>query len=94
MAQVIEESQTDIIALNEVDKYFSRRSDNADQLTWLSDRLCMRHSFFGPAITFSSKTGSVPGQYGNAVLSRFPIVLVIKTYWVVPQMQHLNYMRT
>ncbi|WP_374018041.1 endonuclease/exonuclease/phosphatase family protein [Paenibacillus thiaminolyticus] len=74
IAQVIEDSQADIIALNEVDKHFSRRSDYADQLTWLSDRLCMRHSFFGPAITFSAKTGSVPGQYGNAVLSRFPIV--------------------
>ncbi|WP_420901980.1 endonuclease/exonuclease/phosphatase family protein [Paenibacillus dendritiformis] len=74
IAQGIEDSQADIIGLNEVDKHFSRRSGYADQLTWLSDRLCMRHSFFGPAISSSSKSGSVPEQYGNAVLSRFPIV--------------------
>ncbi|CAH8770802.1 endonuclease/exonuclease/phosphatase family protein [Paenibacillus dendritiformis] len=74
IAQGIEDSQADIIALNEVDKHFSRRSGYADQLQWLSDRLCMRHSFFGPAISSSSKSGSVIAQYGNAVLSRFPIV--------------------
>lgn len=74
IAQVIEDSNADVIALNEVDKHFSRRSGYLDQLDWLSDRLRMRHSFFGASISSSSTTGSVLRQYGNAVLSRFPIV--------------------
>lgn len=72
VAQVLEDSQADVIALNEVDKHFSRRSGYLDQLGWLSERLGMRDSFFGASI--SSSTGSVLRQYGNAVLSRFPIV--------------------
>ncbi|WP_197254952.1 endonuclease/exonuclease/phosphatase family protein [Paenibacillus dendritiformis] len=72
IAQVLEDSKADVIALNEVDKHFSRRSGYLDQLAWLSGRLRMRYSFFGA--TISSADGSVLRQYGNAVLSRFPIV--------------------
>ncbi len=75
IAKVIEDSKADIIGLNEVDRYFSRRSGNIDQLGWLSERLGMNQAF-GETISLKSsmETGAKVKQYGNALLSRFPIV--------------------
>ncbi|AQR79646.1 endonuclease/exonuclease/phosphatase family protein [Paenibacillus larvae] len=75
IAQVIEKSQADVIALNEVDKYFSRRSEYTDQLGWLSERLKL-DGIFGAAKTnkVSEETDCMIREYGNALLSRFPIV--------------------
>lgn len=73
IAGVIEESEADIIGLNEVDNGFSGRSGFADQLSWLAERLKL-HASYGPALTLSSRKNGSPRQFGNAVLSRFPIV--------------------
>ncbi len=71
IAEVIERSGADIVGLNEVDKCFSYRSGYADQLTWLSERLGM-HGVFGAAVTL--KGTAELRQYGNALLSRYPVV--------------------
>lgn len=72
-AEAIEESEADLIALNEVDRYFSRRSNYVDQVSWLAERLKMYYAF-GAAITINSKNRTTARLYGNALLSRYPIV--------------------
>lgn len=74
IAEVIKESDADLIGLNEVDRCFSRRSGYIDQLSWLSEKLNMHHAF-GAAVTLRSKNGIFLRQYGNALLSRYPILL-------------------
>ena len=65
LAATIARLKPDVIALQEVDNK-TRRVDGIDQATELARRLKMKH-FFGKAIDFSG------GQYGQAILSRFPI---------------------
>nr|WP_306798635.1 endonuclease/exonuclease/phosphatase family protein [Oceanobacillus saliphilus] len=73
IAEVIRKSNSDIIALNEVDKYFSKRSDYMDQIGWLANHLNMDYAF-APALSLKSK-GTLPRrQYGIALLSRFSIL--------------------
>jgi endonuclease/exonuclease/phosphatase family metal-dependent hydrolase len=58
---------SDLIAIQEVDVRFGPRSRLADQATALGERLGMRVAFGG-----NLKSGT--GEYGVALLSRFPIV--------------------
>lgn len=63
LAHTLAEAQADVIGLNEVSR--GRLLDGGvDVLLWLSHRLGMRAEF-GP---------TVEGLYGNALLSRYPIV--------------------
>jgi endonuclease/exonuclease/phosphatase family metal-dependent hydrolase len=71
IAQVIEQSEADLVALNEVDRCFSSRSNYEDQANWLAEKLNM-YMVFGPALYKNNQTGL--GQYGNAFLSRYPIL--------------------
>lgn len=66
VARVISESQADIVSLQEVDKN-QLRSAFLDQGAWLARELGM-NAVFGPAIDRGF------GQYGNLLLSRFPIL--------------------
>ncbi|MCT8136911.1 endonuclease/exonuclease/phosphatase family protein [Anaerobacillus sp. CMMVII] len=66
IADIIREANIDIIALNEVDRNFSRRSGFVDQAKWLANELKMDH-VFGPALSIKTR------QYGNSILSRLPI---------------------
>ena len=63
IAQVIEESEADIIALQEVSRGWVING-RLDMMTWLSQRLHMPY-VFGPA------TGPL---WGNAILSRYPVM--------------------
>lgn len=72
IAEVIKEDDADLIGLNEVDRCFSRRSGYVDQLSWLSETLNMNPAF-GTAVSLRSKKSDFLGQYGNALLSRYPI---------------------
>lgn len=65
IAAVIRESRADVIALQEVDRHVPR-SGNVDQLAELAKALDM-HGSFGPNIDLAG------GEYGNAILSRWPI---------------------
>jgi len=63
LAQVIEESQSDIVALQEIARGWLV-SGRLDMLIWLSQRLGMTY-VFGP---------TADPLWGNAILSRYPIV--------------------
>ena len=65
MAKVIADLKPDVIALQEVDNK-TQRASGVDIAEELGKRLKMNH-VFGNALYFSG------GQYGEAVLSRFPI---------------------
>ncbi|WP_263707754.1 endonuclease/exonuclease/phosphatase family protein [Shouchella tritolerans] len=71
-ASVIEKSGADIIGLNEVDKHFSKRSDYKDQVAELAKYLSFDYAF-SPALTLKSNPFAEDRQYGNALLSRYPI---------------------
>ncbi len=71
IAEVIERSDADIIGLNEVDKHFSKRSRYEDQIRWLAKQLNMEQAY-SPSLSLKSK--KTMRQYGNALLSRYPIV--------------------
>ncbi|MGE5417317.1 MAG: endonuclease/exonuclease/phosphatase family protein [Acidobacteriota bacterium] len=66
IARVIGDMDVDIIGLQEVDRNW-RRSQNIYQARYLAKALGM-HYVYGPALTRGS------AQYGNAVLSRYPIL--------------------
>lgn len=72
-AQVIEDSCATIIALQEVDRYFSARSSFIDQVGWLSERLGM-YAAFGANMNGAPEDSERPNpQYGNVILSKYPI---------------------
>ena len=75
-AEVIEDSCAAIIALQEVDRYFSDRSSFVDQVEWLSERLGM-YAAYGANMNFAPEDSERPNrQYGNMILSKYPIKYV------------------
>lgn len=68
IARVVEAQAPDLLGLQEVD-HDAPRSGHVDQARWLAERLGMGSHTFGPS--FRLPDG---GDYGNAVLSRYPIV--------------------
>jgi endonuclease/exonuclease/phosphatase family metal-dependent hydrolase len=63
----------DIIALQEVDRFWSR-SGNTDQPALIARGLRMDHRCFAPNLDHAADSHSpVPHQYGTAIVSRFPI---------------------
>lgn len=80
IAAVIRESEADIVALQEVDRYWWR-SGMEDQIRRLGEKLEMSW-VYAPAIAAGWM------QYGNAVLSRFPLVegeMVLLPGWREPR---------
>lgn len=73
IAEVIEASGADIIGLNEVDNHFSSRSGYEDQISWLATQLNMNHAF-SPSLSLRFTKSATERQYGNALLSRYPIM--------------------
>ncbi|HYF75254.1 MAG TPA: endonuclease/exonuclease/phosphatase family protein [Candidatus Nitrosocosmicus sp.] len=65
IAKVIIGSGADIIALQEVERY-SVRTKFQDQIGYLAEKLSMFHAY-GKSVNILN------GQYGNAILSRYPI---------------------
>jgi endonuclease/exonuclease/phosphatase family metal-dependent hydrolase len=73
VASAIRATGADIVGLQEVDRHFDQRSQYQDQVEELAERLDM-HSAFGASIDLDPPAAGRPRrQYGNAVLSRFPI---------------------
>lgn len=66
IAEVIKSSGADIIALQEVER-FSVRTGFRDQIEYIADKLSMQYAY-GKSINILN------GQYGNAILSKFPII--------------------
>jgi endonuclease/exonuclease/phosphatase family metal-dependent hydrolase len=69
LAKVINDLLPDIVALQEVDNG-TERASGVDQAALLG-KLCRMHHAFGQAMPYQG------GQYGEAILSRFPIQEVI-----------------
>jgi endonuclease/exonuclease/phosphatase family metal-dependent hydrolase len=73
IAAVIEDTNPDVIGLQEVDRHFGERSDFVDQARWLADRLGL-HVVFGANLDLDPLTPGAPRrQYGTAILSRYRI---------------------
>ncbi len=73
LAKVLAAADADVICLQEVDRYFGSRSEDVDQALLLSRALDMQLAW-GPAIDEEHPDGA-PKQYGNALLSRLPILV-------------------
>ncbi|MFO1487950.1 MAG: endonuclease/exonuclease/phosphatase family protein [Verrucomicrobiota bacterium] len=73
IARVIREQQADVVALQEVDKHVARtgRRDLPAELAALTGMTCI----------FSNNHEYQGGEYGNAVLSRFPVVCWTNTHY-------------
>ena len=74
LAQVLAAADADVICLQEVDRHFGDRSENVDQGLLLARALDMQLAW-GPAIDEPRPGGRPRGEYGNAVLSRLPILV-------------------
>ncbi|WP_254052778.1 endonuclease/exonuclease/phosphatase family protein [Bacillus sp. V59.32b] len=74
IARIIEESDADIVGLQEVDKHWSERSDFQDQAKWLAERLGMFYAYGANLDREPLKEEEPRRQYGTAVLSKYPIL--------------------
>ncbi|WP_245900611.1 endonuclease/exonuclease/phosphatase family protein [Prauserella shujinwangii] len=80
IAGVIRASRADVVALQEVDRHYSGRSEWVDQAGELARRLDL-HVVFGANIDRDPPAEGRPRvQYGTAILSRHPIVDWDNTY--------------
>ena len=74
LAKLLASVDADVICLQEVDRHFGPRSECVDQALLLSRALDMQLAW-GPAID-EQRPGDQPRrQYGNALLSRLPILI-------------------
>lgn len=73
ITEVINASEAEIIGLTEVDRHFSRRSHFTDQVAYLARQLGLEYAF-SPSIDLKSKKGQPNRQFGNALLSKYPIM--------------------
>jgi endonuclease/exonuclease/phosphatase family metal-dependent hydrolase len=73
LARVLAAVDADVICLQEVDRHYGDRSEDVDQALLLSRALDMQLAW-GPAID-EGGGGDRPRQYGNALLSRLPILI-------------------
>lgn len=74
LAEVLAATDADVICLQEVDRHYGERSDNVDQALLLARALDMQLAW-GPAIDEPRGAGNPHAQYGNALLSRLPILV-------------------
>src|SRR4051794_17197094 len=74
LAQVLQGADADLICLQEVDRHYGERSDSVDQPLLLSRALDMQLAW-GPAIEKPRGGGEPAQEYGNALLSRLPILV-------------------
>lgn len=72
IAEVIREHDIDLIFLQEVDDNWER-SGNVNQVQLLAEMTGLKYSFFAPALKIPFGNSGTR-NYGNAVLSRYPIV--------------------
>jgi endonuclease/exonuclease/phosphatase family metal-dependent hydrolase len=74
LAKLLASVDADVICLQEVDRYFGDRSEDVDQALLLSRALDMQLAW-GPAIDEPRPGTESRRQYGNALLSRLPILI-------------------
>ena len=74
LAKVLAAAEADVVCLQEVDRYFGDRSEDVDQALLLSRALDMQLAW-GPAIDEPRPGDDRRRQYGNALLSRLPVLV-------------------
>ncbi|HLM03676.1 MAG TPA: endonuclease/exonuclease/phosphatase family protein [Blastococcus sp.] len=74
LAKVLAAVEADVICLQELDRHFGDRSEGVDQALLLSRALDMQLAW-GPAIDEPQAGGRPDREYGNALLSRLPILV-------------------
>lgn len=72
--KTIAEADPDIVAMQEVDRHWAKRSGFADQLRALADALGMEAVYGANLDLEPPEPGAPRRQYGTAVLSKYPIV--------------------
>jgi len=80
IARIISRQSPDIVALQEVDRHMAR-TDRQDQASLIGEQLSMRSVYF-PILK------SDEGEYGLALLSRFPVKVMSCSY--LPKLTALN----
>ncbi|MCM0674149.1 endonuclease/exonuclease/phosphatase family protein [Micromonospora phytophila] len=74
VAQVIRDSDLDVVGLQEVDRHFGERTNFVDQAAWLARELNM-HVVCGADLNLDPLSPDQPRrQYGTAILSDHPIL--------------------
>lgn len=73
IADVLRRADADIVVLTEVDVNW-RRSGNTDQPAYLAKTAGYPYSYFGRSLTTWASGTTRVSEYGNLILSRFPIV--------------------
>lgn len=74
IADVIKNSNADVIGLNEVDKNYDARSNYVDQPAWLASKLGMYYVFQKTSWKApNAASGNLPREFGHMVLSKYPI---------------------
>jgi endonuclease/exonuclease/phosphatase family metal-dependent hydrolase len=74
LARLLAATDADVICLQEVDRHYGDRSEHVDQPLLLSRALDMQLAW-GPSIDRTGDGGRDRRQYGNALLSRLPILI-------------------
>lgn len=74
IGDLIKQSDSDIIGLQEVDNHFSKRSNFEDQAKWLANYLGMVYEYGANIDDEPLHEGEHRRQYGTAVLSKYPIL--------------------
>jgi endonuclease/exonuclease/phosphatase family metal-dependent hydrolase len=74
LAQVLAAADADVVCLQEIDRHFGERSQDVDQALLLSRALDMQLAW-GPAIDEPRPGGGPDREFGNALLSRLPILV-------------------
>ena len=74
LATLLASVDADVICLQEVDRHYGDRTEEVDQALLLSRALDMQLAW-GPAIDEPGPKGKPHRQYGNALLSRLPILI-------------------
>ncbi|BFU45483.1 endonuclease/exonuclease/phosphatase family protein [Krasilnikovia sp. MM14-A1004] len=74
IGEVIRAADADVVGLQEVDRRFQARSRFRDQAGWLGRRLTMHVAYGGNRERRPRIPGAGRRQFGNAILSAYPIV--------------------
>jgi endonuclease/exonuclease/phosphatase family metal-dependent hydrolase len=74
LARLLASAEADVICLQEVDRHYGQRSEEVDQALLLSRALDMQLAW-GPSIDEERAGDERRRQYGNALLSRLPILI-------------------
>src|SRR3712207_554339 len=74
LARLLSDAEPDVICLQEVDRHFGERSEFVDQALLLARAMDLELAW-GPSIDKAPTPGQTERrQYGNAVLSRLPVL--------------------